>query len=365
MNISHFYKIILFVACLLSMTSCIEQVEIPIRNEQVKLVVEGSITSLKPPYTIKLSYSGAFEYTTKIPQNSIIKYANVSATDDLGKEIVFYPQGDGTYLTLSGEQYRGKSGRTYTLKITLPSGQVYQSNPEKMPDAVPVSNVYYEYQKVPLVIPANRIILNPNGYNIFVDFQDPANVKNYYRWFAKTTSLRSTTGITCSFFSKCDVSCHVELLTTNNLNIFSDTYSNGTLVKKRQMIFSPLFAPGYHYVEIYQYSLSQPAYQFWKNFEEQQTRTGSIFDPLPASIQGNIYNVKDPTEIVLGYFEASGVQRKKYILDNTNDPDLGLKLPLNDPFIGRINAEGPCTVAFPGAYPTGQFPPAGWLQDVN
>jgi hypothetical protein len=42
---------------------------------------------------------------------------------------------------------------------------------------------------------------------------------------------------------------------------------------------------GKQYVEVSQYSLTREAYQFWKLLDEQQTRTGSLFDPQPAPMK--------------------------------------------------------------------------------
>ena len=63
-----------------------------------------------------------------------------------------------------------------------------------------------------------------------------------------------------------------------------------------------------------QYALTQAAYQYWTLFEQQRTRTGSLFDPQPASIEGNVRLQSDTTTLALGYFGASAVSRRRLII---------------------------------------------------
>jgi hypothetical protein len=53
---------------------------------------------------------------------------------------------------------------------------------------------------------------------------------------------------------------------------------------------------------------------FWQQYLQQINRTGSILDPLPASLIGNIHNATDSNDVALGYFETSAVVTKKIIV---------------------------------------------------
>ncbi len=65
-----------------------------------------------------------------------------------------------------------------------------------------------------------------------------------------------------------------------------------------------------YYFEVKQYSLTPKSYNFWRLVTSQVTGTGSIQDPPPAVIPGNIFNVDDSNEVVVGYFGASAVSKK-------------------------------------------------------
>jgi hypothetical protein len=70
-------------------------------------------------------------------------------------------------------------------------------------------------------------------------------------------------------------------------------------------------------VTIQQMALSESAYRYLYNLNEQITISGSIFDPPPTLIRGNVYNIDDPDEIVLGYFYTAGITTLSLAVDRT------------------------------------------------
>ena len=126
---------------------------------------------------------------------------------------------------------------------------------------------------------------------------------------------------------------------------------------------SYIYAFGKHYIDIGQHSLTGEAYKFAERFKEQQTRTGTTLDPLPASIKGNVFNAADSNDFALGYFSASSVTHKRVIL-----VPYSLTQFLLDITAATFIPEGPkvCFEAFPGAMvyeppPANQNPsPTGW-----
>ncbi|MBA7618032.1 hypothetical protein ES703_25351 [subsurface metagenome] len=68
-----------------------------------------------------------------------------------------------------------------------------------------------------------------------------------------------------------------------------------------------------------QYSLSRKAFNYWNELKLQSQETGGLYEGQPVTISGNIYNSSDSDEIVLGYFDASAVQEKRILVENTFD----------------------------------------------
>jgi Domain of unknown function (DUF4249) len=346
-----YHHIILSVLIVSTLTSCLEEVQIPTRLESAFLVVDGGITDEKPPYTVRLSYSGNQINATDINLNLTVSGAKVYFKDDLGDSTVLYPSvyERGVYRT-EDPTFRGKVGRSYSIKIILEDGKEYVSKPEKMQYCPPIDSLTSEYRDIP-----NQS--TPDGYQVYLDTRDPANILNYYRWvsygYSRVGSACGTSfcGISCKG-GQAGTFCWVPRFQTG-INILSDNNINGNPIRQRPVFFSPVYAPGKHLIEVAQYAITRESYQFWKLYEEQSTRTGTILDPLPAPIQGNVYEVKKPNEFALGYFEVAGVSRKRIIIYGRYDESA---IFLNT--VNFLPTRGGCSLPFATC-----DRPEGWPKD--
>lgn len=91
-----------------------------------------------------------------------------------------------------------------------------------------------------------------------------------------------------------------------------------------------------------QYGLTRPAYEYWSELSKSTQLTGSLFDPQPGQVTGNIHNISDPSELVFGYFSASTEVTKRI----TVAPRLGV-IPRCDqldtiPILCTGRDEDPC-----------------------
>ena len=48
--------------------------------------------------------------------------------------------------------------------------------------------------------------------------------------------------------------------------------------------------------------------------------TGSVFNPLPSQLVGNIYCLSDPSKMVVGYFNVSPHQEKRFFIPAADVP---------------------------------------------
>ena len=70
-----------------------------------------------------------------------------------------------------------------------------------------------------------------------------------------------------------------------------------------------------------QFAIDEMEYTFWKSLKESNEELGSLFDRQPAQVAGNIINVDNPGETVLGYFSASGLGEERIFVDNSEVSD--------------------------------------------
>jgi hypothetical protein len=75
-----------------------------------------------------------------------------------------------------------------------------------------------------------------------------------------------------------------------------------------------------------QYSISKKEYDFWNNLKQVNESGGDIFAKQPFTVIGNIKNLNNPKEKVLGYFQVSAVKQKRKFI--TFRDISSLKLPV-------------------------------------
>lgn len=333
---------------LTSLVSCIDPVDLSIRQTERRLVVDGLITDEPPPYPVKLTYSGNLSGALLIPDELAINGAVVTVEDDAGNraQLLQDPLNPAFYW-LRDLRMQGVPGRRYVLRVALPDGSRYVSRPERMAPVPSIERLYAEYRE------SDRNTTALNTFVIRIDTQDPPTPGNYYRWQALSyvpvwsggDPLRGRGSIAYAPFYGLPT------------NVLRDALINGNRIAGRLVLTSPLVGLGAQYVEARQYSLSREAYQYWVRYEQQLSRSGTLFDAQPASIEGNVYVAGDSTRLALGYFGASAVSRRRIIVltDTLNynnfvtrfGPVLFGSSPINVPGLATAQSQS--------------APPANWL----
>jgi hypothetical protein len=357
MDLSGHTKFFFGMVCLL-IYSCVRQVSPPIRNVPPELVVEGLITTDSTPYSVYLSYSGPYTNTYEASQDSnkyFITDAKVTIEDNLGDSTICSWVGLGTYQS-TDPSFVGTVGRTYTLKVYLSNGQIYLSKPETITPVPPIDSltVTYDSSDITGIIPPPLIAS--------VHTRDPGGSSNFYRWTSSGYMPRKSVGDTCNPFQPfpcqnpfgecCGANCE-QFNPNNQLSVLSNQFIQGREIIQ-PVYFSPVYWFGEHFMQVNQYSISLIAYQFWQQYVAQTTRTGSILDPLPAPLTGNIYNQADSTQIALGLFSASDVTTKKVVVT-----PFFLQQYLLVSIAGQFVEPGDCQYTYPNTLPDGADP-AGW-----
>lgn len=325
---------------------CVDEIQLPARSVASRLVVEGLVTNEAVPYTVKLSYTGQYNSLIYGQQEIPVTGAVVSITE-IGGPVVMLDQDPLTplYYRTADTSFIGKPGKAYQLRVQLLNGEQYVSEPELL-NAVPqIDNVYAEFKPR-----AEADFFDPDYYEILIDTKDPATPGNYYRWSGYGYVPRFSTGEPIGM-SVCCQWCWVPTYGSDT-EVLSDVLINGNNISRKPVFASPIYYVGRHYIEISQYSLTKQAYQFWVKFQEQRTRNGSLFDPLPASIEGNVHKEGDLNTLALGYFGSSAVSKKRLVIPG-DTLNLGrLKIKYSNEFVKEGNCQR--------VYSQGQLSPPNW-----
>lgn len=304
---------------LLLLSTCIERIPL---DESLSgtplLVVSGEITDAPGPYKVALSFVSP---TLKAYEGNVLRGAEVYITDQEGNrnDLAEVFEEPGTYITDSSS-FRGETENTYQLHIVTPSGKTYASLPETMPTVVPIDSIYFELENRPSINELGRT-LDQWGLQFYVKTAASNGKTAFYRWrWAETYQFIAPLVRELQLVIPV---CYRSSASTRAISIASTLGLSRNRIERQQLNFAPKrglrFQRRYSLL-VQQYALSERAYSFWENVQAQQEDVGSIFSPPPSPIVGNMYNIDDDREVVLGYFQASAVTEKRIFVTRSDVP---------------------------------------------
>jgi hypothetical protein len=416
-------SVLLLLVCVLiclAPIGCVDLLDQNLRGTVDVIVVDGTINNLAEPQLIRLNRSKADPLTGRFGSLPITK-AKVEVIVDASQVISCHETDDGTYQLPS--DFKGEVGHTYQLRFQLVDGTQYESVPETMPRGVPIDRVFHKFNSnsLPPKRPDGQASLVIAASDIFIDWHDPVSEHNYYRWDWKLWERQewcrscgkgyyliwnyyesdqlfedcysvsmlpprdgAIYGPSALYFVndyRCRMECW-EILYNYDINVFDDALSNGGQLTGRRVAQIPYYQKHGCLVEIRQSSLTRPAYEYVKQLQQQAENTGGLADTPPTAIVGNVHNVANDQEGVVGYFSAAPVSAKRYWLDRqdatgtppglfyglrgilpspedaTVDPNTEIGKP--SPGIGGKNADRPPTAICVPSDSRTPFKPEGW-----
>ncbi len=314
-----FILIILLVASAIFFT-CKKPYNPPaIQMDNKFLVIDGLlISSADSPSIITLSRTTKLtDTTTSIsPENG----ASLSVEGDNGQITSFSDQGNGKYVanpTLLSTAVK------YRLKIATASGGVYASDFVEMKQTPPIDSLSWKQQ---------------NDVMIYLDTHDPSNSTKYYRWdFTETYQYEAPLQAELSqdngklFYvddSDQTFDCWRTVASTNillgsSIALSQDVISHAAIniVPQNSQKISIRYS-----ILVKQYALTEDGYEYFNILKKNTENLGSVFDAQPSQLIGNIHSLKNPSEVVIGFFTASSVEQKrlfitKYEVTNWNFVD--------------------------------------------
>jgi hypothetical protein len=322
------------VTALILLVSCVEPYDPPYSEGDIGfLVVDGFLDSGKKMATIKLSKAVPLDGATT---NNPVKKAVVQVEAEDGSIIKIPETADGLY-TLSSNAFQ--SGKKFKLRVNT-SSKEYISDEVELRVSPSLDSVDWRYD--------NR------GITVYLDAHDVAGSTRYYQWIYTETWEYIANKYSYFLFNKQTGEvrarnndeftwlCYANQVSTKVLVTTTDANTKDVVND-----FPLTFIPGGDYrlsrlysIEVEQRALDAQAYTYWLNLQKTTENLGGLFDPLPSEVTGNMRNVRDNEEIVLGYFSGGEIQKKRIFIDKNEVPmHLTTKTPEACPEVGTSIAE--------------------------
>lgn len=326
-------RLFLSVLILTGLYSCIDPYDVDFNQENKILVVQGLLTNdIENPDTIKIQYSVYTNgYTRAKPAWPFDVYFYLINSK---QKIELVQTGIGIFVP--PPNFSIEPSEKYTLNFTLYDAekgeQKYQSSPQQASITPPILNIHDSFNPQSRLSEDGKKFVSSN--DVFIDFQDPASQKNYYLWryihFEKLEEcITCYSSIYSPYTESCipmpgsrqpyyDYTCMTMcygIMKSDKVNVFSDLASDGRLITGKRVAQIPFYFVSGCLVEIQQMCISPDAYTFYKNLESQTQTNGGLADTPPTAIVGNISNITNPEEKIVGYFSVVNIQKKRHWID--------------------------------------------------
>lgn len=307
-------KLPLYALLLILLYACVEPFAPPeITLASRFLVVDGSLNTTPGGVSqIRLSRTQNI-YDKGGPQAEI--RAKVTVEGDQGSRF-FFAEGEKGVYQLGATSF--KAAEKYRLRIKTSANREYLSAYVPVVKTPPIDSLTY------------RIRGEKAGVEIDINTHDALDRTRFYRW-----SYTETWDYFMPLYSGFEVVKGDIVIRDENINrcwananptniVLGTTIKLSKDIIKDQPIVYISASSGKlratYSILVRQYALTQEEYEYWNTLSKTTERTGSLFDPQPAQVTGNIQATNDASEPVFGYFSAANQQEQRIFVNANIGP---------------------------------------------
>jgi Domain of unknown function (DUF4249) len=372
-----FKPLLLFIVVCFITVACIDKINVEYDLSADLLTIDGIVTD-QNVIEVSIQYSRSLEGSTYIdPVRNCIVEVLVN-----GQSVKLTESLPGIYT--EPNKLKGAIGKTYQLRFTTPQGVKYESSIEKLNAAPPIDKIYHEFNEKGQLNNTGKVVIHSTS-DVYIDFEDPVAQQNYYLWktnlFERIDICETCdaglyqVGIGCvrpryqtnpplpNYDYECKGRCW-DIIDKNDLNILSDELTNGKKTVGRLIQKVPYYRNEGGLIEIQQYCITQLAYRYYDLLRQQSQTTGTLTDTPPAALVGNVRNLSNENEVIVGLFSAAGLAKRRHWIARGKDPTAIQITVLGHPinFEPTSLTRPPLAPCINGPYRT-PFRPDGWLGD--
>lgn len=298
---------------LLMIISCVEPYEPPaIANDINILVVDGFVNAADGSAIVRLSHTNPVS-------------AETAGAPETGATVVIQDQ-DGASFALTEDLPGSYSAR----EIDIIPNLKYRLLIERA-DNHRISSEFIELKTSP-VIDSISWQVDDDRLNIFVNTHEDSGEPGYYSWdYVETWEYNSTLTSYYKLINKVPVlrESHEGIqkcwrtVPSAEIIVGSSTHLNENVIQGFPITFVPAGSGKIsilYSILVRQRSLSRQEYEFWKELEKTTENLGSLFDPMPYQVKGNLHSDTDPDVEILGLFSGGSVQEKRLFIHRTELP---------------------------------------------
>ncbi len=316
-------KNITLILCLvLSLTSCVDKFWPEVDKYQNIFVVDGLLTNNNEPTIVKLSFSSSINDGELIPLGG----AELYITNEIDVLTPLTETESGTYQVMDSS-FRGHVGSSYQLHVQLPNGQMYESDICQLIEPSPIDSVYGVIESSSQQNSTHDL----TGIQFYVNNHSISADTSYYLWnLTNTYKYKSTFNIDFTWegafipYPKPDsVRTCWRTSTISTFYTYSTKYIDKTVITNFPLYYSSTETKELsirYSLLVKQFTLSKNAFDFWDALRQQNIERGNLYSQQPFQIKGNMHNVNNSEEPILGYFTVAGITEKRIYVNRPAIP---------------------------------------------
>jgi len=340
-------QILIYLLTGLLFTACVEPLSFEVNTDSEFVLVNGVISNSPDERTIQVFRGKGIDKKEFVPINV---RGNIYRDGQLWDQLAV----QGTGVLYVPFNLKLEENHTYEIEITTPENEVFRSKPQTVQAKVQMDSLSFEVERRFSGTNFSGLPQSDWFVDIFSHISLPNNDKiNYYRWQVDGTFSFieiEQTGNPQDIISTCYISHYVSENPTSVLS--SEGLATGPikrLVNSRIIDESFLFR---HILNVYLHAIDRETFEYYDRAIRLTSGSGSLYDEVPAPLQGNVIKTEGAPETVLGYIDFS--------LADTLRIDLS-KGVLEVPIANVCETIRPCpTRAQPGGTPLPPLPCKCW-----
>lgn len=293
--------------------SCVDKFNPPeITQIERYLVVDGFFNSGNDSSKVKLTRTQNLQETT---ESSMLETgATVMVEAKNGRQFLFQETEKGVYVIKPQQvdQYD-----TYRLRIKTKAGKTYLSNYMGITSSPEIDSISY------------HVLDNRQNVEVVLATHDKTTANRFYRWeFTETWEYNAVYRSGWEVINKGKPSAAVVLreddiytcwksFKPTRLFLGSTALLSENVVRNLILTTVPVSSGKFtsrYSIFVKQFALSREEFEYWTALAKSTENTGSIFDPIPANGQGNMYAVGDSQEPVFGFFSVGKPSEKRFFI---------------------------------------------------
>ena len=288
----------IFVSVIFLFTSCIERFGLEIPRTSANYIVDAILIDDPDYQYVKL-------FRTNKGTVEVVSSAYVYLENKNGLVATFVEVQQGKYET--PEYLPIQTGDTYRLAIEISETEKLISEWETVPEKVGMTKGFWR-QRQRSVYNENGILLLRNGFDFLISTEPMPQNEVFLRYDYETTHINEAPFVPPLCPGECR-NCYIRTLAANYINQTHLIGQKDRPMKEHLVEFVELdvrFSFRFTML-VKQISHTKNAGTFYELAEQQRNLRGTLFDPPPAVLRGNLKALSNPEVMVYGLFEVGRV----------------------------------------------------------